>query len=76
MKKILVIFDCDNGYKCSCCGDSWQESTTCEIEDDKDENDFVNLLEETVKKTYAESRYGKYAIHSAYVISEIIREEK
>jgi len=49
--KYIAIYDCNNGYTCSCCGREWEE-TEEDIWDDKEctEEDIVNY--------YKKSEYG------------------
>lgn len=71
MKRILVVYDCNNGYQCSCCRRDWEETETYEVEDDVVGKEFVDNLRKNLVHEY---NYGRQDIVSAYVISEVIIE--
>jgi hypothetical protein len=65
--QILVIFNCDNGYKCSCCNTSWEESEVYNTDQSIDE--FISELKIDTRKTYYDnSKWGRFEILKAYVI--------
>ena len=71
MKKILIVYDCDNGYKCACHGRQWEETEIHEIPDSQDIQDFVNEHNEYVAKFYdalKHNQYGPFRILRAYLV--------
>lgn len=75
MKKILIVYDCDNGYSCGCCGRKWQEHEIYEVKDNINVEKFVKKQNDFYGKSYDKSsdRYGRFAVSEAYVITEEIK---
>ena len=85
MKQILVIYKSDNGYKCGCCGQEWEESELHEIPDGQDVQDFLKEDQEYTDKWYLSGSgfsgsgfggYGRFKILKAYIVQDEIEFKK
>ena len=72
---LLIVYECNNGYTCGCCGHDWEETGVLEIEGEDHEaaiDEERTYLEESFKK----NDYGRRKILAAYVIAkELIKKE-
>lgn len=75
MKQVLVIYQCDNGYKCSCCNEEWEEHETHDIPETQNIQEFATKHQKEIKQMYDQEnsfcgRYGKFKILKIYVITD------
>jgi len=73
MRQILVIYECDNGYKCGCCNQEWEENELHDIPDGQDVKDFLKEEQKRTTEWYkrdAGSWYGKFKILKAYIVTD------
>lgn len=69
--KILIVFDCDNGYSCNCCGREWQEVEIYDIQHENNIWGFMLGLNKQIDDNYANNGfYGRTKIANAYVIEK------
>lgn len=66
---VLVIFKCDNGYKCVCCQTEWVEYETYSVDPRNINTFYNNLLEETKEMYKKNDKWGRYDIEKAFIIS-------
>ena len=75
IKKLLVEFECYNGYSCSCHTQKWVETEIYEVEDEDDLETFLKELNEATEAWYHASihtRFGRHKVLRAYVVTDII----
>ena len=72
MKQVLVIYACDNGYKCGCCSQEWEENEVHDIADGIDVRDFINQHQIETKEYYESSkdRFGRFNVIKAYIVTD------
>lgn len=69
--KVLVLYYCDNGYTCSCCGRDWTEAVEYDFDDNLNAEEFKAKIDEMnteVKEIYKIDKYGRKEIESAHVV--------
>lgn len=72
--KIIVIYRCDNGYKCGCCKEEWSDYDTYDIEDE-DAKEWAKQHAEQIKEWYEAEKCGRYKIESVHIISATVIED-
>ena len=77
MKQVLVVYICNNGYSCGCCGQDWEETELHEI--DIDVQEFLKKEQESITEWYNHKgiirTFGREKIIKAYIIQEEIKIE-
>jgi hypothetical protein len=79
--KILFIYECDNGYQCRCCRQTWEEFEVFEYNKEDEElwssvEEYVEDHKENIKKWYEYNDSGRYRIIGAYIIEKTLIEEE
>jgi len=74
--KLLVIYGCDNGYTCSCCGYEWEESAVVECDKGETPEEAVEYEKKYLEKSYTTKHGGRKEILAAYVISRTLIEKE
>ena len=72
MKQVLVIYKCDNGYKCGCCGRELEESEIHDVADGVDVQDFINQHQVETEEYYESDRgiSGRFNVIKAYIVTD------
>lgn len=80
MKQVLVVYQADNGYKCGCCNQEWEETEVHELRSNANVQNFLKKEQESIEKWYNRApfsggAYGRFKILKAFIISEEIEFE-
>ena len=67
--KLLIVYMCNNGYTCSCCGRNWDEIEVVDLEEWQDPKQFIKEERDRFNIKRDGDRIG---IDSAYIIEREI----
>lgn len=72
--KILVIYNCNNGYACGCCSSSWEETQVYEIDENIEE--WLKEESEIIEKSHNRALHpeDRFEIKAAYIVSKALIE--
>lgn len=71
INKYIAIFDCNNGYTCSCCGKEWKETEIEEFyEDNYGDKDIINWFK---RNEYSD---GERTLNNVYKIEGRLLNDK